>query len=29
MLAVYEYEHGKQIKRAATIRQMVAEYRNG
>lgn len=28
MLAVYEYEHGKQIKRAAAIRQMIAEYRN-
>ena len=28
MMAVYEYEHGKQIKRAAAIRQMIAEYRN-
>ena len=28
MLAVYEYEHGKQIKHAAAIRQMIAEYRN-
>ena len=28
MLAVYEYEHGKQIKRAAAIRQMIVDYRN-
>jgi ferritin-like protein len=28
MLAVYEYEHAKQTKRAAVITQMIAEYRN-
>ena len=29
MMAVYEYEHGKQIKRAAMIRQLITDYRNG
>lgn len=29
MMAVYEYEHNKQIKRAAMIRQMIADYKNG
>ena len=29
MLAVYEYVHNKQVKRAAAIRQMIADYRNG
>ena len=28
MLAVYEYEHGKLIKHAATIRQQIAEYKD-
>ena len=28
MLAVYDYEHKKQITRAAIIRQMIAEYEN-
>ena len=28
MLAVYEYEHAKQIKRAAAARQLIADYRN-
>lgn len=28
MLAVYEYEHAKQTKRAAYINQMIADYRN-
>lgn len=28
MLAVYEYEHQKQTKRAAYINQMIADYRN-
>lgn len=27
MLAVYEYEHNKQIKNAAKIKQMISEYR--
>ena len=28
MMAVYEYEHKKQIKRAAQARQLIADYRN-
>jgi len=28
MMAIYNYEHDKQIKRAATIRQLIAEYNN-
>lgn len=28
MLAVYDYEHKKQITRAAIIRQMITEYEN-
>ena len=28
MLAVYNYEHDKQIDRASKIKQMIAEYRN-
>ena len=28
MMAIYNYEHGKQIKHAATIRQMIADYKN-
>lgn len=28
MMAIYEYEHSKQIKKAATVRQMIAEYKN-
>ncbi len=27
MMAVYEYEHGKQINKATKIKQMIAEYR--
>lgn len=27
MMAVYEYEHGKQINKASKIKQMIAEYR--
>ena len=27
MMAVYEYEHDKQIKKAAKIKQMIADYR--
>lgn len=29
MIAVYEYEHGKQIKKSAEIKQMIADYKNG
>ena len=28
MLAVYEYVHKKQVKHAAAIRQLIADYRN-
>lgn len=28
MMAVYEYEHGKQIKKAAKVKQMIADYHN-
>ena len=28
MMAIYNYEHEKQIKKAAMIRQMIEEYRN-
>ena len=28
MLAVYEYEHGKQIKHAAAVRALIEEYDN-
>lgn len=28
MLAVYEYEHDKQIGKASKIKQMIAEYRS-
>ena len=28
MLAIYNYEHKKQIEKAAKIRRMIAEYRN-
>ena len=28
MMAIYTYEHDKQIKKAAMIRQMIEEYRN-
>lgn len=27
MLAVYDYEHGKQIGKASKVKQMIAEYR--
>lgn len=28
MMAIYNYEHEKQVKRAAAIRQLIAEYRD-
>ena len=28
MLAIYNYEHNKQVERSAKIRQMIAEYKN-
>lgn len=28
MMAIYKYEHEKQVKRAAAIRQLIAEYRD-